>query len=172
MSIQTKLARDTIELYLTKKELPNKEKYPELLAQRAACFVSLHKKDGGLRGCIGSVRPMYKSLAGEIIANSIAAATQDDRFEPVTFDELRDLKVSVDVLSEPEIVDSPKDLDVKKYGIIVQTADGRSGLLLPNIDGINSADDQLIFAREKGGIEPDEPVSIFRFLTSRFEDVS
>jgi AmmeMemoRadiSam system protein A len=168
MDIYTKLAYDTIKLYLTKEELPDIKTVPlEITTQKAGCFVSLHKKDGSLRGCIGTIRPMYKNLSGEIEANAVAAATTDPRFEPLKIEELDDLNISVDVLGEPEQIFSEEDLDIKKYGLIVQASDGRDGLLLPNIKGVNSVAEQITIAREKGEIAKDEEVALFRFTVER-----
>ncbi len=171
MDIYQQLAYDTIKLYLEKEELPDLKKVnPEILTRRASCFVTLRDKNDKLRGCIGTVLPTYKNLAGEIEANAVAAATQDPRFLPVEIKELADLKVSVDVLNEPEQVFSNDDLDIEKYGIIVQASDGRDGLLLPDIKGIKSVEEQVTIAREKGGIEPDEEIALFRFTVERHED--
>lgn len=106
-----KLARDTIKMYLTKNKLPDtKRTAVELLNCKAGCFVSLHTKDGNLRGCIGTISPVYKNLAAEIISNAIAASQHDPRFEPVRIDEIDDLDINVDVLNPPEPIDSEKGL--------------------------------------------------------------
>jgi len=170
-NIYTDLARQTIEMYLTKNELPNtKSAAIELQQKRAACFVTLHTESGNLCGCIGSIRPMYKSLAGEIIANTVAAATQDTRFTPVRASELGEIRISVDVLKEPELIASQKELDIKRFGLIVQADDGRNGLLLPDIEGIKNIDEQVTIAREKAGIDKDEPIALFRFSAERFSE--
>ena len=171
MNIYTNLAKNTLELYLTKNKLPNiKNLDPKLSSKRAACFVSLHSKNGDLRGCIGTILPTNKNLAGEIIMNTIEAAFHDPRFKPITLEELKDLKFSVDILSEPERIDSNKLLDPKKYGVIVRSNDGRQGLLLPNLEGIDAIDKQLDIAHEKAGIEKNEDVLLYRFISERQED--
>ena len=168
MDFYTKLAYEAIKLYLTNETLPDKKDIPtEILTRRGGCFVSLHTSNDKLRGCIGTIRPCYKNLAGEIMANAVAASCQDTRFEPVKIEELDNLKIGVDILNEPEQIFSEDDLDIKKYGVIVQAADGRDGLLLPDIKGINSVREQVTIAREKGGIAPDEEVSLFRFTVER-----
>jgi AmmeMemoRadiSam system protein A len=168
--IYTKLAYDSIRLFLEKEELPDLKSVPmKILSRQAGCFVSL-KKDGKLRGCIGTVRPNYKNLGGEIEANAIAASQHDPRFEPVKLDELINLKISVDILSEPEQIFDEKYLDIKKYGVIVQASDGRDGLLLPDIDGIKNIKEQITIAREKGGVLPDEEISLFRFTVERHKN--
>lgn len=170
MDIYTQLAYDTIKMFLTEENLPDLKKVnPELLSKKSGCFVTLRDKNDQLRGCIGTIKPLYKNLAGEIEANAVAASTQDPRFSPVTIEELDNLKVSVDVLNDPEQIFSNDDLDLKKYGIIVQAEDGRDGLLLPNIKGINSVEEQVTIAREKAGIEKDEQISLFRFTVDRHE---
>ncbi len=125
---------------------------PELLTRRAGCFVSL-KKDGELRGCIGTIAPTKRSLAEEICANAVSAGRYDRRFSPVTADELDELVYDVDVLGEPEPVASADELDPRVYGVIVSTADGRRGLLLPDLDGVDTVDEQVQIAAQKGGID-------------------
>ena len=125
---------------------------PELLQRRAGCFVSL-KKDGELRGCIGTIAPTKTSLAEEICANAVSAGRYDSRFEPVEAEELNDLVYDVDVLGDPEPIASEDELDVRKYGVIVSTRDGRRGLLLPDLDGVDSVREQVSIAAQKGGID-------------------
>ena len=136
------------------------------LRRRAGAFVSL-KKQGELRGCIGTIEPQRDNLAVEIVENAISAASQDPRFRPVEEEELPDLRVSVDILSAPERVAGPGDLDVLRYGVIVRSG-GKRGLLLPDIEGIASVDEQLSVARKKGGIGELEPVELYRFVVERY----
>ncbi len=136
---------------------------------RAGCFVSIHKKNGELRGCIGTILPTCDNLSSEIINNAISAC-QDPRFEPVKKEELDDLNISVDVLSEPEPITSPKSLNPKKYGVIVKSRDGRRGLLLPDLEGVDSPDYQISIAKDKAGILPKEPVQLYRFTVKRYKE--
>lgn len=136
-----------------------------LTGTQAGAFVSLHK-DGRLRGCIGTIAPTRDNLAQEIIENAISASTRDPRFIPVTADELEYLEYSVDVLSPAEPIDSPDQLDVKRYGVIVSNG-GRRGLLLPNLDTIDTVEEQIAIAKKKAGIAPKEPVSLKRFEVVR-----
>ena len=124
----------------------------ELTTTRAGCFVSL-KKDGELRGCIGTIAPTRESLAAEICANAVSAAVHDPRFAPVRADELDELVYDVDVLSPSEPIEGPEQLDVRRYGVIVSTTDGRRGLLLPDLDGVDTVDEQIDIAARKGGID-------------------
>ncbi len=164
-----RLARASLETYVREKrrmrvpdDLPE-----ELLGTRAGCFVSL-KKDGALRGCIGTILPVRESLAAEICANAISAGTGDPRFSAVRPDELDELVYDVDVLTEPECIDSIDDLDPTRYGVIVSTRDGRRGLLLPDLDGVDSADQQVRIAAQKGRIEIDfEDYRLERFEVVR-----
>ncbi|MBR3328283.1 MAG: AmmeMemoRadiSam system protein A [Atopobiaceae bacterium] len=126
----------------------------ELLNTRAGCFVSL-KKDGALRGCIGTIAPTRSSLAEEICANAISAGTRDPRFMRVREHELGDLVYDVDVLGKPEYIDSMDQLDPVRYGVIVSCADGRRGLLLPDLDGVDTAEEQVRIAAQKGRIDLD-----------------
>jgi len=141
------------------------ERFPTL-HRRAGAFVSL-KKMGELRGCIGTIEPAHANLALEIIENAISAATKDPRFRPVVEEELLELRVSVDILTTPERVAGHEDLDVRRFGLIVK-AGTRRGLLLPDIDGIASVDEQMAVARKKGGIGEQEPVELYRFEVERF----
>ncbi len=139
----------------------------ELLHTRAGCFVSL-KIDGSLRGCIGTIEPTRASLAEEICANAISAGTRDPRFSPVRVDELGDLVYDVDVLTSPEPVSSPAELDSTRFGVIVSTRDGRRGLLLPDLDGVDSVEEQLSIAAQKGHIDLDfDDYSLARFEVVR-----
>jgi AmmeMemoRadiSam system protein A len=126
----------------------------EIVGRRAACFVSL-KIDGRLRGCIGTLSPTKSSLAVEIIDNAISAGTRDPRFSPVRVSELKDIVYDVDVLSEPEPILGTDDLDVKRYGVIVSTRDGRRGVLLPDLEGVDTVEDQVRIAADKGRIDLD-----------------
>ncbi|MBP5262719.1 MAG: AmmeMemoRadiSam system protein A [Clostridiales bacterium] len=138
----------------------------ELLSTRAGAFVSLHK-DGELRGCIGTIGPTSPSLAQEIANNAISASTRDPRFYPVETDELSSLEINVDVLGHPEDISSADQLDVKRYGVIVSAPDGRRGLLLPDLEGVDTVEYQVAIAMQKGGIRPDEPYHLQRFEVVR-----
>ena len=138
-----------------------------LLNERAGAFVSI-KKNGELRGCIGTISAVRDNLAQEIIENAISACSRDPRFEPVAVDELPELTLSVDVLSDAEPVESKTQLDVSRYGVIVSRG-YRRGLLLPNLEGVDSVEYQLRIALSKAGIRPDEKYSIERFEVVRHE---
>lgn len=169
MDVFVELAKNTIKEYLEKNRLPDtKNLPPELKEKRAGCFVSLHTKEGELRGCVGTILPVYKNLAGEIISNAIAAC-QDGRFPKVTKKEVTNINPKVDILSEPEEIANKNFLDPKKYGVIVKSQDGRTGLLLPNLKEIDSANQQITIARQKAGILEEEPICLYRFTTERHE---
>jgi MEMO1 family protein len=165
----TALARRTIEAYVSAGEIL---KAPaDLLPERAACFVSIKTDDGSLRGCIGTIEPMQESLAEEIIANAISAATRDPRFPPISPSELSHLRYSVDVLYEPEPA-TFDELDSKTYGVIVEDMNGtRRGLLLPDIEGIETASQQVEIAARKAGIRPGTPLKLSRFRVERFREI-
>ncbi len=166
-SIPVKLARQSLEYYLEKgKFLPVPSPLPDMLKEKKACFVTL-KKNGHLRGCIGTIEPYRKMLANEIIENSVSAGTKDPRFTPITRDELEELDISVDVLSKPEKVSGVDELDPKQYGIIVMSS-GKSGVLLPNLEGVDTVEMQLSITLEKAGIRQDEEYEIYRFKVERF----
>ena len=165
------LAKKTIEKYLIEGTLTEKKDWPKDLDNRqSGCFVSLHTKDANeLRGCIGTILATHKNLAAEIVSNSIEAL-HDPRFAPVNKTELENLDVSVDVLSEPEPIASEKSLDPQKYGVIVKSADGRTGLLLPDLEGVDDVMYQVAIARQKAGILPEEPVFLYRFTVDRYKE--
>lgn len=171
MDIYIELAQKTINSYLNKGVLPEIKNSPkELLTKRAGCFVSLHSKgDQALRGCIGTILPTCKNLAGEIISNAVAAC-QDPRFPTVTKEECDRLDIQVDVLSNPEPINSEKSLNPKKYGVIVKAKDGRTGLLLPDLEGIDDASYQVAVARQKAGILPNENIYLYRFTVTRHKE--
>ena len=166
------LAKRTIEDYLRSgKVISPPSRIPEVFQKKAGTFVSLHKK-GRLRGCIGTYLPTQDNLANEIIKNAISAATQDPRFPPVDTSEIRDLEISVDVLSKPEPVKSKRELDPKKYGVIVSKGWQR-GLLLPDLEGVDTVERQLEIAKQKAGLggTPVEQLEIQRFTVTRYEMV-
>lgn len=161
-----RLARHAIETIVTTGKLPERPaNLPAEMAERAGVFVSL-KKDGELRGCIGTFEPTTKNIAEEILQNAASAALRDPRFPPVKKEELDALVYSVDVLTEPELVAGADALDVKKYGVIVEYR-ARKGLLLPDLAGVNTVEEQLRIARQKGGIPADAPIRIWRFTVER-----
>ncbi|MDR1359904.1 MAG: AmmeMemoRadiSam system protein A [Deltaproteobacteria bacterium] len=134
-----------------------------------ACFVSIKTLNGGLRGCIGTIMPTKASLAEEITANAISAATQDHRFRPMTAAELEDVVFSVDILSEPETVTDINTLDPRVFGVIVSKGN-RRGLLLPDLPGVRSTAQQLLIAAQKGGISDLKDVRIQRFTVDRYPE--
>ena len=143
---------------------------PEELMRPAGAFVTI-RRQGSLRGCIGTTQPTCATVAEEVIRNAISAATHDYRFSPVTVDELDSLDVKVDVLSEMEPVEDLDQLDPKRYGLLVQSESNprKRGLLLPDLEGIDTVEDQVHWTRyHKAGItDPDEPVQMFRFEVIR-----
>jgi len=161
------LARKTIETFIkTDKIIDPPKELTEEMKGKAGVFVSLHKR-GELRGCIGTFAPTTENVAKEIIRNAIESSTRDPRFPPVTEEELAELEISVDVLSEPEPARSIAELDAKNYGVIVK-AGWQRGLLLPDIPGVNTPEEQIAICRRKGGIGENEPVELFRFKVRRY----
>ena len=164
----TALAKETVETYVREGEKPSppKDLTPEM-KEEAGVFVSIHKL-GALRGCIGTFEPQQENVAGEIMTNAVSSATRDPRFPPVAPEELKDLDYSVDVLTRPEPVDDESQLDPKKYGVIVE-AGWRRGLLLPDLEGVDTVEHQIDICRQKGDISPDEPVKLYRFEVKRYK---
>ncbi len=161
------LARKCLEYYLKEGRLPEMPaSLPPEYEDRAGVFVSL-KKAGQLRGCIGTVEPVRENLAEEIAANAVGAALRDPRFPPVSREELAELNISVDILGPMEPIKSEKELDPRQYGVLVRSG-SKSGLLLPNLEGIDTAYEQLNIARRKAAIPPGAPVELYRFKVNRY----
>lgn len=165
--IYVQLARYSVETYVRtgiQAQLPSDLPF-ELLHNRAGVFVSLHKFDE-LRGCVGTIVPTKRSIADEINSNGILACSEDHRFPPVHLDELDDIDYSVDVLGKSEPIKSKKELDVHRYGVIV--SDGyRRGLLLPDLEGVDTVEQQVSIALRKAGLNYDEPYELERFEVVR-----
>ena len=162
-----RLAKKAVEAHVKKGEVFKTKRLSAEMKEKAGVFVSIYKL-GELRGCIGTFEPQHDNVAEEIVANSISSATRDPRFLPVTEDELKDLEYSIDVLTRPERVKSQKELDPKKYGVIVE-AGWRKGLLLPDLEGVDTVEEQVDICRLKAGIGPDEPVKLYRFEVKRYK---
>lgn len=162
-----RLARAAVVSWVSERRKPvlTEDLPSEMLQDQAGVFVSIHK-EGKLRGCIGTILPVRKNIAEEIIENGISAAVRDPRFSPVRPEELEALEISVDVLGEPEKICSKDELDVKRYGVIVTKGFCR-GLLLPNLDGVDTVDEQLSIALRKAGLSEREK----DFEMERFEVV-
>ncbi len=161
------LARLSLETFVkTGKSAELPDTLPEeMLNRQAGVFVSL-KKHGHLRGCIGTIGPVTQNIAQEILRNAVSAGTEDPRFPPVTRSELPELVYSVDVLSAPEPIQSIDELDVKRYGVIV-TSGHRRGLLLPNLETVDTPQQQVEIALQKAGIRLNQPYSMERFEVVR-----
>lgn len=167
-SEHARLAKRVVESYVREGRVPDVSDAPEELKdRRAGVFVCL-KSGGELRGCIGTIQPAEEDIAAEIRSNAISSATRDPRFPPVTASELDFLSYSVDVLGEPEDIPDISHLDPSEYGVIVRSG-GRSGLLLPDLEGIETAEEQVRIAMMKAGIQPGEPVRLQRFKVTRHE---
>lgn len=165
-----RLARQSLEHYLRHgKLLEPPEPLPPELARPCGAFVSIKSLDGELRGCIGTVEPTRRRAAEEIIANAVSAGLSDPRFPPVSSEELEHLKFSVDLLTPLERVRDFRELDPRRYGVLVRRG-GRSGLLLPDLEGIDTVEQQISIARRKAGLGPEEPVDIYRFQVIRYHE--
>lgn len=140
----------------------------EIYSKKAGVFVTLHKNNE-LRGCVGTFLPIKTNIAEEIISNAISACAHDNRFEPVTQDELTSLTYEVSILSKPTPLENLKNHNPQTCGLIVRTSDGRSGLLLPNLSGIDNASQQFSIVCQKGGINPKEDgLSLYSFTTTKY----
>ena len=163
-----KIAKDAVEFYVREgKTLPLREDgLPPDLKERAGVFICL-KINGSLRGCIGTFQPTEPTIAHETVRNAISAATCDPRFLCVRTEELDRIEYTVDVLTPPEPVADMCGLDTRRYGVIVQ-AGGRRGLLLPDLEGVDTVKDQISIAMQKAGIPQGSPVNLFRFEVKRY----
>jgi AmmeMemoRadiSam system protein A len=162
-----KLAKKAVETYVREGKVinPPQDMTPDM-KEKAGTFVSIHK-NGALRGCIGTFEPQEENVAREIIDNAMGSATRDPRFDPIEPEELGELDYSVDVLTRPEKVEDVSELDSKKYGVIVECG-WRRGLLLPDLEGVESAEQQIDICCQKGGINPAEAVNLYRFRVKRY----
>lgn len=162
-----RLAREAVESYVRQGIIVESGELTPEMKERAGVFVSLHRH-GELRGCIGTFEPTRESVAEEIIANAINSSTRDPRFPPVTESELDDLEYSVDILTEPEPVTDLSQLDPNEYGIIVESG-LRRGLLLPDLPGVDTVEEQIAICRLKAGISSGEPIQLYRFRVRRYK---
>jgi len=162
-----KLTKRTVEAFVKKGKVIQPKRLTAEMKEKAGVFVSIHKL-GELRGCIGTFEPQKGNVAEEVITNAISSATRDPRFLPVTPDELKDLEYSIDALPTPEPAESQDQRDHQKYGVIVE-AGWRKGLLLPDLEGVDTVEEQVDICRQKAGIDPDEPVKLYRFEVKRYK---
>jgi len=165
------LARRAVETFVRSgKQIAVSQNAAEVLGARAACFVSIKTREGDLRGCIGTIEPVKETLGEELIANAISAATRDPRFAPVVENELPNLKYSVDILAAAEPA-TFANLDPAVYGVIVEDEAGMfRGLLLPDIEGVDTTEQQVNIAARKAGIPLGTPLKLSRFRVDRFRE--
>ncbi len=162
-----RLAKRSVESYVKQGKVVQAKRLTPEMKPKAGVFVSIHK-GGELRGCIGTIEAQRNNVAEEIIANAISSASRDPRFYPITADELKELEYSVDILTKPRPVKSRKQLNARRYGVIVESG-RRRGLLLPDLEGVESTSEQIGICRLKAGIAPDEPVKLYRFEVERYK---
>ena len=173
MDEYVKLAKNVIETYIkTGKKIEVPENLPEEFYDvRKGVFVTIYEKhsEKKLRGCIGTFLPTKENIAREIIDNAISAAVHDHRFDPIIESELDNLQYEVSLLNPPEQIDSTKDLDSEKYGVIVKSQEGKTGLLLPNIKDVETPRHQISIACQKAGIDLDkERIELYRFTVTKY----
>ena len=192
------LAKNTVEKYIREGKIISvpSDLPEEFLSRKAGTFVTIEKcassahpplrRECKLRGCIGTYLPTKENIAEEVIHNAIAAATEDYRFGPIQKEELPYLSYTVYILSEPELVKNLKELDPKKFGIIVKTKGflpssdvifnpspqpyQKTGLLLPDLEGVDTIEKQISIACQKGGIDPErEKIFIYKFTVEKYQ---
>ncbi len=171
-SIYTKIAFESIQHFLNYRNTDAlfEQVIPDALLVQKACFVTLHvAKNGYLRGCIGTLEPVYEHLFSEIVHNAVAAATRDTRFEPLTLAELQTIDISVDVLTKPKKQTDLSNHNPKTHGLIISDGLYRRGVLLPDLEGIDSAEQQISIVKRKAGIAAYETnLEYFTFQVERF----
>ena len=172
-TIHTRIVQSAIISYLKKRNTKklNIECVPdEFFSMRRGCFVSLHKTDNELRGCIGTIEPNEKNLYEEIIRNAVSAAFRDSRFEPITEEELSDINFSVDILTQPEAITDFDDLDPRIFGVIITDNNYHRAVLLPDIDGIDTVEKQINIVKRKAGLShaDNNELTIYRFTSMRY----
>ena len=167
------LAKQAVETYITTKKIikPPKNFHSAFLKKRAGVFVTIEEKDQELRGCIGTYLPVRNNIAEETIYNAIAAATEDYRFMPIQKSELPNLTYTVSILGQPEQILDISDLNPKKYGVIVSTPDHlKTGLLLPDLEGVDTVEKQIMIVCQKAGINlSQEKIVLYRFTTEKYQ---
>jgi AmmeMemoRadiSam system protein A len=161
------LAKDTVDAYIKTGKIIKPQNLTREMQESAGVFVSIHKH-GELRGCIGTFEATRDNVAEEIVHNAISSATQDPRFHRVVKNELDDLDYNVDILTPPKPVKDKTQLDARKYGIIIQSG-YRRGLLLPDLEGVDTVEQQIEICRLKAGISPEEPINIYSFEVRRYK---
>ena len=169
----TRIAYETIDHYLKHGQLKNLKLTPvppDLYELKRGCFVSIHLQDDELRGCIGTIEAQEDNLVEEIKRNSISAAFRDHRFQPLTKKEFPIINLSVDVLTEPELIFSIEDLDPSIFGVIVSDGKHQKGVLLPSIPGIDSVEKQIAIVKRKAGLHnvDDQQLVYYRFTSNRY----
>jgi AmmeMemoRadiSam system protein A len=152
------LARDSLRKYLTTLRVP----MTTGSSPPGGVFVSLHGASG-LRGCVGSITGEEDTIEAEVSRQAINAAVHDPRFPPLREAEIDDLDITVYLLGTPEEVLGLSSLDPARFGVIVESARGRRGLLLPDLPGIDTPEAQVDIARRKAGIRPEESIRLYRF---------
>lgn len=166
-----KLAKSAIEEHVKRGKILDLPENlpPEFYLKKFGVFVSIFE-DQSLRGCIGTYLPAHKNLAEEIIMNAVAASSRDPRFAPIRIAELKNLSIEVSLLSSPEKISGLSELDPKKYGVIAKCSDGRCGLLLPDLEGVETLEQQFLIACQKGGIDPhfEKDIEIERFKVKKY----
>ncbi len=164
------IAREAVERHLRNGQPHRAVPRDAFFAQRAGVFVTIRARDGRLRGCRGTIFPQQPDLVEETRVMAVASAFQDGRFEPVTEDELDQLTYEVSLLHPPEPVASTTELDPHRYGVIVSTPDGRRGLMLPRVAGLDTVAQQIDATCRKAQIDPREPLTLERFITEKFTE--
>jgi MEMO1 family protein len=164
------LARRAVEAHLRGEALEPAAELVAAFPQPAGCFVTIRRVSGELRGCIGTPRPVCVDIPHEISRVAPMAATGDPRFPPVDPEEMPELRFEVSILSPPEPVGDPSELDPHRFGVIAEDALGRRALLLPDIQGIDTVERQLYELRRKGGIPPLAPIRLQRFRVDKVHE--
>ncbi|MFH0923192.1 MAG: AmmeMemoRadiSam system protein A [Candidatus Falkowbacteria bacterium] len=125
------IARTSVENYIRSGRMPEFNIGDERLNRREGAFVTLHKK-GKLRGCVGQIIPSGKALWQVVRDMAVAAAVEDNRFSPVSAEELGELKYEISVLSAPRKINNWQEIELGKHGVIINKG-LQSGVFLPQV---------------------------------------
>ncbi|MFP4620546.1 MAG: AmmeMemoRadiSam system protein A [Bacteroidales bacterium] len=172
-TIYAKIAFDAILLYMKtgKKIFKDESEIPTALKLKLPCFVSIYS-NGDLRGRKGSVEPKHNSLYNEIIENAVSSVEETNKTDPLKEEELDNITLTVDVLSNPKPVENKSFLKPGKHGIIIEDDGGKKAFVLPETDGIETVEQQMQAARKKAGIDekvPENELKLLNFTVTKYQ---
>lgn len=160
-----KIAYDAILFFVSTgkvKEIDQSKISQDLKLNRAS-IVSVLDSDDNLISNFGGIEPKKSNLYEEIIENSIGAA-ENKESRSISSDDLSKIKVYVDVLSVPHIVEDFSELKPHKHGLFIKDSKGNAGYIMPNLKGVKTHEKQIDIIREKYGIKDKLDVLEIRYF--------